>query len=58
MHFYICLFNIKADLVGECPFHPVTLDTLYNPDHKIIKKLSRESWSGYNMFNPILPVQP
>ncbi len=43
MHFYICLFNIKADLVGECPFHPVMLDTLYNPDPKIIKKLSRES---------------
>ncbi len=39
MHFYICLFNIKADLVGECPFHPVMLDTLYNPDPKIIKKI-------------------
>ncbi len=26
-----------ADLVGECHFQPVMLNTLYNPDPKMIK---------------------
>lgn len=57
MHFYICLFNIKADLVGVS-FSACNAQHTVQSWPQNDKKISHESWSGFNMFNPILTLQP